>query len=71
MSGITCCPKCKGTNGFEYDMWVQNYMVGAWGEEAESGDSYNTRTSLAKCLDCGAKFNYKTAEGKTKEDDTP
>lgn len=69
---INCCPKCKGTSGFSYNMWVLNHMNGPWGREAECGDSTSTTSSLAKCDDCGAKFNYRTAEGKTKsKDDTP
>ena len=68
---ITCCPKCKGESGFRYSMKVTHAMGGCWGEEAECGDSSHVSTSLAECCDCDAKFNYRTAEGKTKKDDTP
>jgi hypothetical protein len=53
-----CCPACNGTNGYEYDMVVTHIMNAPWGEEAECGDSQHCSQSLAKCIDCGAKFQF-------------
>lgn len=66
MSREQCCPKCKGTQGYEYDLTATVVMIAiGWTEhdEAEAGgDVHRARdgASLFRCLDCGHKMREST-----------
>jgi len=54
-----CCPKCKSTGSYSYDMTETHKMGGMWGGDSEAGDSgYYVTQSLISCDDCGAKFQW-------------
>lgn len=60
---LACCPKCGGTQGYEFTQRVDHRMQAlAWDEEAEMVYSGLTTVSLAECLDCGGKVRLSTIE---------
>jgi len=53
------CPRCGGARGHRHVMTESHLMQGAWGEQAEAGDSgIDVKRSLVACIDCGAKFQH-------------
>ena len=62
-----CCPKCKGTTGYQYFETAATGMSAAgWGphDEPESDGTYGKhyQPSLFECLDCGSKFRESTVK---------
>ena len=53
---MSACPKCKGTSGVEFKMWVEHTMFMQWDGPEECVDSGETRVGLCTCIDCGARF---------------
>ena len=65
MTKEPCCPKCKGTSGYSFEMTETHQMGGPWGFDAEAGDSgYYVKQSLVKCDDCGIKFQWEALKRK-------
>lgn len=60
MSTKNACPKCEGTQGVEFKMWVEHTMFVDWNGGQECVDSGETREGLATCLDCGSKLRFST-----------
>lgn len=64
MTPEKCCPKCGGTQGYEYSLVVEHVMNEEWGNEASCGDSEHSLQSLVRCIDCGARFQFEALKRK-------
>lgn len=66
MSRDQCCPNCKGTQGYEYDLTATVVMIAiGWTKQdapEAGGDVYRAcdGVSLFRCLDCGHKMREST-----------
>ena len=61
---IQACPKCGGTNGFEFTALESHTYSGAWGEEAADADvNWAKFPKTVKCTDCGKRIDIDLAEG--------
>lgn len=59
------CPVCKGSSGYSGTMTETHKMQGNWGESPTAIDSgYAVRFSVMECLDCHARFQLRTCEGR-------
>ena len=59
------CPKCKGTNGFTYNLIMKTNRSGSWGlDDDEETDIERVRdVSTVTCMDCGKRIDWNVAHG--------
>lgn len=63
---MEACPKCKGTEGYVYDLVVRYYQECSWdgnptaSECGQGVSGYEGR--MLECVECGARFRRSTIE---------
>lgn len=63
---MKACPKCKGTEGYVYDLIVRYYQECDWEGNPTAADigqgTPRDDSKMVECVECGARFRRSTIE---------